>query len=432
VSDPALFDVAVIGGGPAGIAAALAASRQGARTLLAERDPLLGGNASAALVHTICGLYLPAGDGPAEYAHAGLPRRFAEGLRAAGGAGAPERAGRVWFLPTRPPVFADYAAKLCAACHELDVRTGTALVGARLAADAESELELACPDGRHERVGARIVIDTTGDAAAADLGGAELGVDSGDALQHPSYIFEMADVDTAELVGFTRLQLSYAVASAVRRGDLPPGCESVVARASGEPGTVYVTLGVPKLPDRPYAPLDPEYRQALEAAARRRAEDVARFLRDTRPAFRGSQVSRWPQRIGIRETRRLRGRVELDRDHVLRGRRCDDEVAVSTWPIEIWRDHRRASFEYPESPCSVPLAALVSRSHSRLGMAGRCLSASHEAHGALRVIGTSMATGEAVGTAAALAAEGDLSLAEIAPARVRATLSRESERETRR
>ncbi len=74
----------------------------------------------------------------------------------------------------------------------------------------------------------------------------------------------------------------------------------------------------------------------------------------------------------------------------------------------------------------------MSRSHSRLGMAGRCLSASHEAHGALRVIGTSMATGEAIGTAAALATDGDLSLAEIAPARVRATLSRESERETRR
>jgi hypothetical protein len=109
----------------------------------------------------------------------------------------------------------------------------------------------------------------------------------------------------------------------------------------------------------------------------------------------------------------------VTREDVLSGRVRDDEVARSSWPIELWSDHRRARFEYPEAPCSVPLGALVSRSHARLGAAGRCLSASHEALGALRVIGTALATGEAVGIAAALAADTRSTLAEIAAQDVR-------------
>jgi len=127
--------------------------------------------------------------------------------------------------------------------------------------------------------------------------------------------------------------------------------------------------------------------------------------------------------VGIRETRRLRGRVIVERDDVLQGRRRDDEVALSSWPIELWHDHLRARFEYPRAPCGIPLGALVSASHSQLGMAGRCLSASHEALGALRVIGTALATGEAIGVAAALAADRGLALTDISPARVRAAVS---------
>ena len=122
------------------------------------------------------------------------------------------------------------------------------------------------------------------------------------------------------------------------------------------------------------------------------------------------------------------GHVVLEREDVLTGRRRDDEVALSSWPIELWEDHRRARFEHPAGPCSIPLGALVSRSHTGLGMAGRCLSASHEAHGALRVIGTALATGEAIGVAAANAAASGAALGEVDPAAVRARIRDDAEK----
>ena len=108
-----------------------------------------------------------------------------------------------------------------------------------------------------------------------------------------------------------------------------------------------------------YDPLDDGQRRELEDAARQRAQLVAEHLRRSRAAFAGSRVGAWPPRLGIRETRRVEGLQTLDRADVLEGRTRADEVAVSTWPIELWHDHRRAHFEHPKAPCSIPLGALL-------------------------------------------------------------------------
>jgi hypothetical protein len=415
---PPHFDVAVVGGGSAGVAAAVSAARSGARALLIERSDILGGNVGNAFVHTICGLYHAADEAEARHAHPGFPRQFAEDLRAAGAAGSAERAGKVVVLPIQPPGFAEFAAKLCARTPGLEVRTRCEVVGAALAEAGSEPQPCSASSARtgETRFTASVLVDASGDASLGWLGGAEFSAAGPDELQLPSLIFRMGGVDTSELSGFARLRLSVAVAGAVRLGDLPDGCGSVLVRPSAVVGEVYVTLNVPRPEGARYAPLDPVQLAALEQQARASAARVAEFLAGSRPAFAGSRIVAWPRRIGVRETRRLDGVDALSRSDVLAGRARDDEVAVSTWPIELWHDHRRARFEYPAGPCSIPLGALVSRSHPRLGMAGRCLSATHEALGALRVIGTALATGEAVGIAAALAADAGIALAAV-PAR---------------
>ena len=165
MADSPQFDVAVVGGGPAGLAAAWSAAGEGARTLLLERAGVLGGNVSLAFVHTICGLYHAAEVGDAVIAHPGFPARFAAELQRADAAGVPERAGKVWFLPTDPARIPDVAAELCAEQRELEVRFDCELTVVRLPASAADDFVLELAGGATAR--ARILLDTSGEAAAA-------------------------------------------------------------------------------------------------------------------------------------------------------------------------------------------------------------------------------------------------------------------------
>jgi len=420
------FDVVVVGGGSAGVAAALSAAQLGAHTLLLERGRQLGGNVALAFVHTICGLYRAADEGAAQILNSGLPGRLAAGLRAAGAAGEVERAGRVYVLPIDPPRYAAFLASACERIAGLEVRTESELVEVERSAEPRRHWTLrARSRGRAPgevskcEVSTGWIVDTTGDANAAALAGAALETPATEILQLPSFIFRMAGVDRAACAGFARLHLTHAVAGAVAHGELPAGCESLLVRPGSESDEVYVTLNVPRPAGSAYAPLDEAQLARLAARAREHAEQIAQYLRKTRPAFEKGRVAAWPERIGVRESRRVVGLRELRGDDVLTGHVDPDEVARSSWPIELWHDHRRAQFEYPKGPCSIPLGCLVSRFDPRLGVAGRCLSADHEALGALRVIGTALATGEAVGVAAALAANAGVGLDAIAADRVR-------------
>ena len=207
----------MVGGGPAGIAAALAASAAGAATVLIERDSALGGNATHALVHTICGLYLQDTDYP-QLVHPGLPSRIAESLTRAGGAGDPEVAGRVRYLPIRPPVFAEIAAHACAKASGLSLRMRTVVDGAELARGARdvSRLSLRAASGG-EPLDARVVIDTSGEAAAAALGGADTAMAESAILQRPSFIFRLEGVRGEGFAGFERMRLTSSVAHAAEQ-----------------------------------------------------------------------------------------------------------------------------------------------------------------------------------------------------------------------
>ncbi|HYC55068.1 MAG TPA: FAD-dependent oxidoreductase [Candidatus Binatia bacterium] len=405
-------DVLVVGGGPAGIAAALAAAACGARTVLLERESMLGGNVSQAFVHTICGLYLPSAQHEAVHAHAGLPQAFAKALAARGGAGEIGWAGSAGFLAIDPLVFAALGADSCKRAG-VQVRCDADVVEVR----ASERWHAALAGG--PAIGAGAIIDCSGDATAAALAGLRVEQSPGEELQHASYIFRVDGVDAASLTPMERARTATAVAHAARHGRLPGHAASIAIRCAVATPSAFVTINLPKPEASAFDPLDPCAVDAMNGAARATARTLLRFLVAERAPFARARMGQEPARIGIRETRRVVGVERVEVDDVLSGRRRHDEACISTWPVELWQRSDRLTFRAGAGPCSIPMGALIAADAHRLAMAGRCASASHEASGAIRVIATSMAMGEAAAVASALAVQRDVALAGVGAGEVR-------------
>jgi len=408
-------DVLIAGGGSAGLAAAISAARLGARTLLVESASVLGGMAPGALVHSICGLYrLPYGDSAPVFANDGFAREFAERLIASGGAHGPARMGRVDVLLQQPTAFARLADAMVQEVPNLEVRLHTELVD--VAADL-SHVELACR-GRRERIIPRAIVDTTGDGNVAALAGAEFFQESADRLQRPAFIFALANVNADAADETARLRIARRLVDAVKSARLPVSALGVALRESGRPGEVFVTIDLSGGAD--YQPTSAACLTALEMEGRALAESVAGFLREHVEGFATNYISTYPSRLGVRESRRLVGRYVLTGDDLARGAEFPDAIALATWPMEMRETHTGPRLRYPDEsrPCEIPLGSLRTRDHDGLFVAGRCLSCTHEAQASIRVMGTCLATGEAAGLAAALAAsDRDVTAAAIRSAR---------------
>ena len=374
-----VYDVCVAGGGSAGLAAAVAAARLGARTLLVERHGALGGMASAALVHSICGLYrLPAKESAPVLANGGLASECAARLLASGAATGPLRMGRVDVLLQRPAAFARLADDMVQAeAPCLDVRLHSEIT----AAEADT-VTLACR-GTSRRVQARAWVDATGDGVLAALRGAPWAMEPAERLQRPAFIFALGGVSPATLDDDGRLRLGRRIVHAIRAGNLPAGLLGAHFRASPQAGEAFVTIDLAV--EDGFDPLDGDCLSRLEMDGRRWGESLAAFLRAEAEGFAGSYVAAWPARAGVRESRRVCGRYQIEADDIIAGAEFPDTVAYSAWPMEFRETASGPRLRFPleERSCGVPLRALRARDDARLFLAGRCLSCSHEAQGGL-------------------------------------------------
>lgn len=393
------FDVVVIGGGSAGLAAALAAAREGAATLLIERYGYLGGMGTASLVHTFCGLYLLRDEPGAVLANAGIPAEIAALMTAATGIG-PVRMGRVDVLPQHPVEFARIADELVAAEPRLEVRLHTEVAG--VARDAQGwDIRLVGRAG-DRAVSARSLVDASGDAAVAGWLGEGFVMESAMHLQRPAYVFGVRR-PCGVLEEFP-LRTSALLVEGVRAGAVHEDALGLCFRSSGRAGEIFGSLDLTGgNTTRDFDPLDAACLGALETRGRKIAADAVRWLAERDEVWRGCYISHWPVRAGVRESRRWIGEYVLTGQDLLAGRRFEDEVALATWPMEFRETARGPKLRFPveNRPAGIPLRCLKPAGIERLFVAGRCISADHEAQASIRVMGTCFATGEAAGRAAA-------------------------------
>jgi len=403
-------DVVVVGGGSAGIAAAIASAQTGARTALLERYGFFGGNATSAWVGTVCGLYRKSGDGY-DLVCRGFAERWADGLKAAGAGFGPipyKESAVLLYVPWAYKWQADRwitaEANLTPLLHATVtevVRTGSTIEAVVI---GSKRGPLA--------VTGKVFVDASGDADVAFHCG--LNTDSGGPgqRQFPSMQFVMQNVDvpSAYAAGLDRLNELIATVGQRPEWDLSRSGGAVLPTfRPGEALGAMTRIGVEgHAPDM----TDPFEATAAEIAGRAEAEKAGRFLKEHMPGFAEAFFADTPTQLGVRETRRGVGDYVLTGEDVLGAARFDDAISCGAWPEEFHVEGKGTEWRWlePGAYYQVPLRSLVAAGVDNLLLAGRCISATHEALASTRVIAPSMAQGEAAGVAGALAAQKGLAV----------------------
>ena len=438
-------DVLVVGGGPAGIGAAVAAADAGADVVLAERYGFLGGNATAALVMPLMSFHtqrgpappgetadlMPHDHGPGDPVVQGVLRRLLERLETRGGSLRPsQQTGFV--VPFDPEIFKMVALDM------LD----EAGVDVLLHAFATGVVGAPRPDGVvfETKSGpivimARAIVDGTGDGDVAALAGAPYAVGrEGDGLVQPmTLMFRMVEFERTAFAAYRQAHpdqwrgvhgLWDLIREATQAGELALAREDILffgtpherelsvnsTRVTGALGTSVWDL------------------TRAEWQSRRQMRQIASFLRKYVPGFERSYVAQSGVTIGVRETRRITGEYQLTADDVLGARKWDDAIARGTYPIDIHNPQGKGTLLMRLPPgdfYDIPLRCLIPQRVDRLTVAGRCISGTHEAHSSYRVMPISMATGQAAGVCAALAARGGKAVRDVPAADVQTELRRQ-------
>lgn len=395
-------DVLVIGGGSAGVAAAVAAARQGADTLLVERHGFFGGAGTASLVHSFCGLYEPVTEGGPRVANPGLVAELERELLAQGIGQGPVRMGKVDVLLHQPWRLAAFYDRWVAQERHLAFLLHTEVARIETKEDRVVEVGLLCR-GTSTTVHPRVVVDASGDAVVAVMTGHPLDTHEGVIFQRPAYIVGISGAAADLLENDGPLQLAGWIARAIQKKEVPVACAGAHFRR-GMDGDIFMTLDLTGDADEcVYNPNSPVSLTKLEVIGRDTAFRLVDHLRAQHPAFEKARITALPARAGIRESRRWVGEKQLEQADILHSREPEDTVAWASWPVEVRETARGPRMQYPHKPRSagIPLAALRGRDLRNVFLAGRCISATHGAQASIRVMGTALATGQAAGIAAA-------------------------------
>jgi hypothetical protein len=400
-------DVLVVGSGSAGSTAAIAAARGGAQTMLIEKLPFLGGN-STAVLDTFYGFYTPGSI--SKRVVNGIPDDVVAGLRALGPV--VERPN-TYGAGTGVTYHADH---LKVVWEDLVRAAGVRVLLHAFVQDAEARdgvlerLVVATKAGLAE-VRARVVIDASGDADVCHFGGFgyELAGDL-EPAQTLTTTFRIVNVDHERRRSIDKREFHRLMAEAAESGryDLPrrEGSDHITP-VDGVTATVMTRLASSerRADGTVINATDPEFLTRAEMDGRRQALEYVRFLVDCVPGYERASLGTFGAQIGIRETRRVYGDYRLTRDDVLSARRFDDEIGLCGAPIEDHHGGADTVWQYlPDGEVvGIPYRSLLVRDAANVLVAGRCFSATHDAHASVRSMAQCMAMGQAAGTAAALA-----------------------------
>lgn len=413
-------DVVVVGGGPAGINAAIASGRLGAKTVLIERYGFLGGMSTIALVYPWMTFHTETG----EQVIKGIAQEIVDRLQERGGSPGHLR-DTVGFVSTVTPYHPElYKLVAVEMLKEAGVKlfVHSFVDQVNVVENELSSVTLTSKSGKYEIRG-KVFVDATGDADVAYLAGAPTskgrdtdgltqpmtmkfrmrGVDLEQVkqymLDHPEEFYHKTPFDQLSSIPLTGVQGFY---THWKLSGVPINRDQVLFFTGPEPDEVLINCTRVQGLDG----TDVEDLTEAEEEGRKQVLLMSEFLKNKVPGFSQASISAVGTQIGIRETRRIVGEYSLTIDDVVAGRRFPDVIARSGYPIDIHDPSGKgvvAADIEGEGAYDIPYRCLLSNKIDNLLAAGRCISTTHEALATTRLTPSCMATGQAAGTAAALA-----------------------------
>jgi hypothetical protein len=351
-------------------------------------------------------------------------------LRSRGGITDPIRYGKT-FTRVHDPLMWREAADHLLTHAGVNVFYHTLVTATLCDGDKVEGVEAWTKQGR-ARVTAKLTIDASGDADVAAMAGRETFMGHDGEVQNPTMIFRLAGVDVerfrarfgpdsilgdevSQMIRNLHNSREYNLPRAKvflfptpRPGELLCNCTRVIGRDGRE-----------------LNPLRIEDLTEAEVEGRRQVREYARFFRDRLEGCENSFVNDTGVQVGVRQTRQVVGRDILINDDVVEGRKSPEAVARSAWPIELHSGEKPRLVWLCDDYYDIPFGCFVPRAGEGLLVAGRCLSAEHEAMASARVTAQCFSYGQAVGMAAAMTLRSGVSARQLPPADLRDALRRD-------
>jgi hypothetical protein len=400
------YEVVVLGGGPAGITAALAAGRSGRKTILIEGYGFLGGAGTAAGLSTFCGLHAAVLGEHEQVVH-GLCDDILDRLRAMDGLNPPHLSvqDRIQAQAYDISAYKIAADELLRAAN-VEILFHATGVGAAMASEDRIEALLVETKSGRFAVSGQVFVDASGDGDLAAWSGVpfEVGDGAGNML-YPTTMFRINGVDPRKAGDAWKL-IPKLMEEAEQKGRRFPRKKPIV-RPQRNPIEWRANLTQIKNPDgRAVNGIDAHELSFGEIEGRKQCWDVFSFIKEVTPGFDEAYIVEIAPQIGIRETRRIVGDYQLSQDDILSCRDFSDTIGVNGWPVEahIAGDVKFLFSEWGSRGFNqIPYRIIVPQKIENLFVAGRCASMTHEGQSSARVTGSCFIMGQAAGTAADLA-----------------------------
>lgn len=393
-------DVVVIGGGPSGVAAAVSSQRTGAKTVLIERAPFFGGNATAASVAAFCGFYTR-GSSP-DIAVAGIGGELLERMKGAGDY------IEVYLSPSSGNTTVKFEPEeMKLALDNLVIESGVsgylhaALVSVETNEAGVINRAVCSDDEGLFSIHASQFVDATGNATLVHLAGGTTvwGDDQGE-VQQVSLVFRLEGLPRRDVAPS---ELKEAIVAGKEVGIKYLAKEGgVIIKAAG------ASFGYCTIPSTDLDGLTSESLTKAELDLRRQVRAYSEAFRRFIPDFDNCHVAYSGPVMGLRESRRIVGETCITGEAILAGCKTSDSIGRAAWSPEIHKGGTNPKFVHiaDNDYASIPLGALVCQGVANAWVAGRAIASDPLALASVRVMGTSMATGHAAGVAAALSLNG--------------------------